>query len=70
MGKLGFEHVTLDPEAFENDWHGAEPADSMCRKYGLRLHELYRIRRRLGLDARDPVPFEDPASIEDLRRTG
>ena len=67
MGVLTQEDVTFDARAFEDDWHGNVPADAMCRRYALRLHELYRMRKRLGLEPRERVPYEDPSSVEDLR---
>ena len=67
MGVLTQEDAAFDPAAFEADWHGREPADSMCRKFAMNLDQLYRMRRRLGLDPRERVPFEDPSSVEELR---
>ena len=68
MGILSQEDAPLlDPAAFEGDWHGGVAADAMCRRYGLKLHELYRMRKRLGLEPRERVPYEDPSSVEDLQ---
>ena len=67
MGVLTQEDTAFDPAAFESDWHGREPADAMCRKFAMNLDQLYRMRRKLGLDPRERVPFEDPSSVEELR---
>ena len=44
---------------FERDWDGGVPADAIARAAGRPLEWVYRERKRLGLDARNPVGYED-----------
>ena len=61
--RLAFEDEdAVKPEEFRTAWETGIPADVIASRFGLNLKSVYNMRRSLGLEGRDPVPFDDPGS--------
>ena len=50
-------------EDFERDWEDGVPADTMAARAGRGLQWVYQKRKRLDLEPRDPVPYDDPQVV-------
>ena len=61
--RLAFEDEdAVKPEEFRAAWETGTPADVIASSFGLTLAAVYNMRGSLGLEGRDPVPFDDPGS--------